>query len=95
MTVWFVEDGFDNVNVKTALVPSVTETSEIDTTGVASSSTIVPVPTSVPAASPADKADRVAVNVSLGSSVVSWVVGTATVTEVDPAGIVTVVDVVV
>ena len=84
------DDGFDRLIGKTASPPSVTVTSSRMTLGAASSSTIVPVPTSV--VSPTGPASTDAtdmVSVSSGSSVVSKVVGTENAAAESPAAIVT------
>ena len=87
--------GFVNVTVKTATLPSTTVGLLMLTVGFGSLSFIVPVPTAVVFAVFVEVTVAPNVKFSVGSFVVSSVVGTLTVTLVAPAGMVTVVVVVV
>ena len=87
--------GFVNVTVKTATLPSTTVGLLMLTVGFRSLSFIVPVPTAIVFAVFVEVTVALNVKFSVGSFVVSSVVGTLTVTLVAPAGMVTVVVVVV
>ena len=87
--------GLLKLTVKTATLPSVTVGLLMLTVGFESLSVIVPVPTAVVLAVFVEVTVAPNVKFSVGSAVVSSVVGTLTVTLVAPAGMVTVVVVVV
>ena len=87
--------GLLNVTTNTAVEPSVAGTVVITNVGFGSLSFIVPVPTAVVFAVFVEVTVAPNVKFSVGSFVVSSVVGTLTVTLVAPAGMVTVVVVVV
>ena len=89
------ELGLLSVTVNTAVFPSMVVTFAIVTVGFASLSDIVPVALTAVFAVFVDVTVPVSVNVSVVSAVVSFVVGTLTVAVVAPAGIVTVMAVVV
>ena len=87
--------GLLKLTVKTATLPSTTVGLLMLTVGFGSLSVIVAVPTTVVLAVFVEVTVAPNVKVSVGSAVVSWVVGTFTVTLIAPAGMVTVVVVVV
>jgi hypothetical protein len=89
------ELGLLSVTANTALLPSNTVTLSIVTIGIGSLSIMVPVPVADAVAVLVLVTVPLNINVSIGSFVVSCVVGAVTVTLVCPAGIVTVVVVVV
>jgi hypothetical protein len=88
------ELGLLKLTVKTAAVPSVTVTLLMLTVGATSSSLMVAVPVAAVLAVFVEVTVPLSVKFSVGSFVKSWVVGTITVTLVCPAGMVTVVVVV-
>ena len=87
--------GLLRLTINTAGLPSTVVIFEMVTVGAASLSVMVPVPVAVVLLVLADVTFIDKVNVSVVSAVVSFVVGTVTVTLVAPAGMVTVVVVVV
>ena len=87
--------GLLRLTINTAGLPSTVVGLEMVTVGTPSLSVIVPVPVAVVLLVLVDVTFIDKVNVSVDSAVVSFVVGTVTVTLVAPAGIVTVVVVVV
>ena len=81
----------DSVTVNVALAPSVADAAATDSTGGASSSVIVPTAVRPVACSVAlVGSDSTTLNVSAGSSALSWAVCTSKVALVAPALIVTV-----
>ena len=82
------ELGPDRVITNGALFPSATVGLLMVTVGVASSSVIVPIAVSVMLDGGKLLALITTVKVSLGSSMLSWVVGTTSVPVVCPAGII-------